>query len=408
MKLLSEQDSNHNFKAFLWHAFFLALTTSFMDVDTIIPSMLIKAGGGSFLLGLLTAIMLGGASLMQLVFAGFLSGKKHKKKYLLTGIYLRILALASLAVLFYGAEGVSPEWVIVLIFVFISIFSFSGAFANVSYVDILGKSILSLKRKKFFTMQQAFTSIGLLLSALVVRQVLIYFEYPANYSVLFLMAAVLLTVASGGFWMIREIPSKQKPGQSLLTFFRMIPQEVKNNSNLKYYLIIINIMGLGLSVLPFLILLAKDRFGLMDESVGNYLVFRIAGMLLISLLIFVFSRKRGYKRILWLGILIGVILPPLALYFSGNPFVYQFVFILSGAYFSIYKISISGILVEISDNDNRAVYAGIAGAGNVLPATFPLFAGGLIALFGYSAVFIFVSLALMSVLPFIRKIDCKL
>lgn len=407
MKALDEKISNHNFGSFLWHAFFLALTTSFMDVDTIIPSMLIKAGGGSFSLGLLTAIMLGGSSLMQLVFAGFLSGKDYKKKYLLTGIYLRTLALASLAVLFFISDEMAPAAIIIFIFIFISIFSFSGAFANVSYVDILGKSILSQKRKKFFTMQQTFNSVGLLVSALIVRELLKYFNYPGNYTILFVMAALLLSIASGGFWMIREMPSTKKPGKSLAGFFRMIPAEVKNNRNLKYYLILINLMGLGMSILPFFILLARDKFGLSDTSVGNYLVFRISGMLVISLLIFKFSHKSGYKNILFAGLSAGIILPPLALFLSDYQFFYQFVFILSGAFFSMYKIAVSGILIEISNDDNRAVYAGIAGAGNILPAIFPLIAGTLIALFGYWVVFLFVSGVLLTAIPFVSQMNCK-
>lgn len=369
--------------------------------------MLIKAGGGSFSLGLLTAIMLGGSSLMQLVFAGFLSGKDYKKRFLLAGIYLRILALASLAVLFFVSDQIQPAIIIILIFVFISVFSFSGAFANVSYVDILGKSILSHKRKKFFTMQQTFNSVGLLVSALAVRELLKYFDYPTNYTILFVMAALLLSVASGGFWMIREMPSAKKPGKTLGQFFRMIPAEVRSNPNLKYYLMLINLMGLGISILPFFILLAKDRFGLSDTSVGNFLVFRITGMLIISLIIFRFSRLIGYKNILTAGLIIGIILPPMALFLSGYQFIYQFVFILSGTFFSMYKISVSGILIEISTDDNRAVYAGIAGAGNILPAIFPLIAGTLISFFGYWAVFIFVSLVLIAALPFVRQLNCK-
>lgn len=406
MKSLSPADSSHNFKAFIWHAFFLALTTSFIDVDTVIPSMLVKAGGGSFLLGLLTAIMLGGASLMQLVFAGFLSGKAYKKKFLLTGIYLRVFALTVLAALLFFSDFLQPAPLIFLVFVAISVFSFSGAFANVSYVDILGKSILSLKRKRFFTVQQAFKSVGLLVSALIVRELLKMYDYPVSYSLLFILAAILLSVASGGFWMIREAPSGKQSGKNFWELIKLIPAEVKTNTNLKYYLIIINILGLGMSILPFFILLAKDQFGLSGGAVGNYLVFRVVGMLLISLILFYFSQKRGYKGILRSGIVLGIILPPLTLLLSEFAGIYQFIFIISGAYFSIYKITISGILVEISNEDNRALYAGISGAGNILPVLFPLVAGSLISVFGYTAVFIFVSLAILLIFPLVGKLDC--
>jgi hypothetical protein len=42
-----------NFFAFLWHAVFLAFAKNFMDVDTVIPAMLIESGGGAVILGTL-------------------------------------------------------------------------------------------------------------------------------------------------------------------------------------------------------------------------------------------------------------------------------------------------------------------------------------------------------------------
>ena len=76
-------DAKVNFLSFLWHALFLALAKNFMDVNTIIPAMLINAGGTTTDLGILTAIMIGGASFMQIAFAGFLFKKIMKKRYLL-------------------------------------------------------------------------------------------------------------------------------------------------------------------------------------------------------------------------------------------------------------------------------------------------------------------------------------
>ncbi len=147
---ISEKRSKINFRSYLWHAIFLALASNFMDVDTIIPSMLVKAGGNSVHLGLLTAIMLGGSSVMQLVFAPMLSKKPFKLKYLLLGINLRVVALLLISVMFFFSRSLSGDTIIVLIFVLISIFSFSGSYSGISYTDILGKSIRAESRKSFF------------------------------------------------------------------------------------------------------------------------------------------------------------------------------------------------------------------------------------------------------------------
>lgn len=72
-----------NYRAFMIHALFLSLTMSFIDVNTVAPAMLTESGATTFHLGLLTAIMVGFASFMQLLFATFIMGLRHKKPALL-------------------------------------------------------------------------------------------------------------------------------------------------------------------------------------------------------------------------------------------------------------------------------------------------------------------------------------
>lgn len=404
---LSEQQSKNNFNAFLWHSAFLALASNFMDVDTIIPSMLIKAGGGAVHLGFLTAIMLGGSSLLQLAFANFLSHQEWKRTFLLIGINLRVFALLFLAALFIYSNLLSGDLIIVLIFLFISIFSFSGSFANVSYIDILGKSVHETMRKKLFSTKQIINSIGVLISAIIVRELLTYYDYPTNYSVLFLFAGILLLIASLGFWRIREASSEIISKRGFIEFFTLIPVEVRKNGNLKYYLLIINSLGLGLSLLPFLILFAKENFGLSYSLIGNFLLFRTIGMLGAGMFLYKKSSNFQYKSLLKFSIVLAGILPIIALLLSQLQFIYQFIFILSGIFIAVYKIAMNGVLLEISTNENRAVYAGISGAGNILTTLFPLFAGVLISELGFHAVFISVSLIIVIGYIFVAKLNCK-
>jgi len=404
---LSEQNSKNNFIAFVWHSAFLALASNFMDVDTIIPSMLIKTGGGAVHLGILTAIMLGGSSLFQLIFASYLANRSFKKKYLLIGINLRVAALLFLALLFFGSASIHNDLIILFIFLFISLFSFSGSFANVSYIDILGKSVRDTKRKKLFSTQQIINSIGIFASALIVRELLKYFNYPINYSILFLCAGILLLIASLGFWKIREVISLVKSQKGFIEFFTMIPSEIKKNPNLKYYLLIINSLGLGLSLLPFLILFAKDNFGLSYGLIGNFLLFRTIGMLSAGLFLFKYSNRFQYRNLLKLSLILAAVLPVISLLLSNTVSVYQMIFILSGVFVAVYKVAISGVLLEISTNENRALYAGISGAGNILTTLFPLFAGVIIAIVGYHAVFITVSLIILMSNIFVNKLSFK-
>lgn len=237
---LTQKISGHNFRAFLFHATFLAFAKNFMDVDTIIPAMIVESGGRAIHIGIMTAIMLGGSSFMQLFFAPFLSNKAQKKNYLLLGINVRIFALAGLGVLLFLLTAGQKSYVLWLMFFFITLFSLAGSFANISYNDILGKSVLQDKRKTFFSTVQIVSGIIVLAAAFMAKRVLVWKEFPVNYAFMFFIGAGLLLIASGGFWAIREVvPSKLKIS-GLKSFFTVLKSELKENKKLGYFLGFIN------------------------------------------------------------------------------------------------------------------------------------------------------------------------
>jgi MFS family permease len=404
---LTEEISNHNFIAFIWHGIFLSLASNFMDIHTIIPSMLIKAGGGAISLGVLTTIMVGGSSIVQIVFAGFISNRKRKKTTLISAISLRVFTLLLLAVILFLSDYISGWVTITAIFILISIFSFSGSYANISYMDILGKSIIADKRKKFFTIKQTVSSIGILLSAFIVRNLLKQYSYPQNYGILLFSAGLLLFIASLGFWRIKEINSKINKKVSLREFIKMIPYEFSQNANIKNYLIIINFFGLAFSLIPFMVLFAKKNFVFSNALIGNILLYKVVGMLLTSLVLFKRSNSFEYKKLLYFSVACGVAMPVLSLIFQNNIFVYPIIFIVSGVFITAFNIAKSGILMEISTDENRALYTGISGAGYILPTIFPLMAGVMITTLGYNITFISIALIVASGLFFIRKLNCK-
>ena len=77
-----------NSLVFVWHAFWLSLAETFTDKNSVLPGLILLAGGTQTDIGTLTAIMIGVPLISQIVFASLLLKKSYKKKYLLTGIYL--------------------------------------------------------------------------------------------------------------------------------------------------------------------------------------------------------------------------------------------------------------------------------------------------------------------------------
>lgn len=403
---LTKALSKRNYKSLLWHAAFLALAKNFMDVDTIIPAMVIDAGGSSVHVGFLTAILLGVAKIAQFFFAPFLQNKEQKKGYLLLGINSRILSLASLAVIFLFSADLKEDIILLLIFVFITVFAISGSFANISFTDILGKSVLQEKRKSFFSIKQAISNTGILISAYLASRVLVVFDYPSNYSALFFIAAFSLLVASLGFWNVKEIRVSVFKIAGVKGFMKEIKKEFRTNKKFMHYLLMVNTLGVSVTLLPFLILYAKDIYDAGNDEVGRFLLFKVIGSVITGITLFYYSRKIRYQSMLYLMGALAFIMPGLV-YLIPSSSIFFLVFIPGGVIFALQQIVMSGVLLEISSNHNRAFYAGLAGVGNILPALFPIAGGWLIKAWGFG-LFFSIFMAIISVsFYFIYQLGCK-
>lgn len=398
-----------NFWAFVWHAVFLAFTTAFADSKTVLPNLILLVGGNKFHLGLFTTIVLGVPLLSQLIFAGYLSAKIRKKFYLLLGIYLRVVALLGVAFTLTKFDQLQSSAVIALVYIWMFMFAFSGAFAGISYTDILGKSIEGEVRKKFLVLRQFLSSGGILLSALVARQLLKSLAFPQNYQLLFTAAAGLLFIASFGFVAIKERPTEAPiESRNFIAIIKMIPRLLRSDSNLKNYIILANLIGFTITISPFYIALAKDQFNMDAQMVGNFLLFQITGMVVSNLLWSRVVKKSAFKGVLKFAIVIQGLVPAIALlfsaYFPAN--IYNLVFFISGSAFSAYRIAIEGVMLEITTESNRVLYAGVIGAFNLTIPIFPILAGITIAAFGYTAVFLSAGTLTLSSFYFIHQLRC--
>jgi len=354
----------------------------------------------------MAAIMMGGSSFTQLFFAPYISNSAFKKNFLLAGINSRILSLFALGFILFFLREHQSKMLLRFIFIFITLFSLGGAFANISYTDIFGKSVDEGKRKVFFSARQIISGVLILASAFLAKKVLSIAHYPSNYAYMFFIGGALLLTASGGFWTIKEcVPSALKIS-GIKDYLAILRSELADNKRLLYFLGFINTQGIIISFLPFAMLYAKEMFHAQSSDTGYFLLYKIAGILLISLLVFYGARRIKYNTLLYLNLALSIMLI-LATLFVADKVALRYIFIAGGMAYSLYSITMNGLLLEISGTDNRALYTGFAGAGNILPAVFPLAGGWIITCSGFPAFFILSALYISLAVYFIKRIDCK-
>lgn len=398
-----------NFIAFIWHAFWLALAQTFADNNTVLPGLILLAGGTQFEIGLLTSIMIGIPLIAQLLFASYLIQKPLKRKFLFLGIYMRVFAFIGVVLTLSSIETSNPKLIIYSVFGWMFLFSISGAFAGISYIDILGKSITRETRKRFFVFRQFLSSVGVLISALAARYILRQLEYPQNYIIMFSAAAVLLFIAAFGFFMIKERPSEiKKDSENFINILKSIPSIIKNDSNLRNLVISVNLLAISFTLFPFYISLVKLNFSLDESTIGNFLLFQVIGMIISNLFWMRLTQSKGLIGIFRVTIILFASLPIAALVFSSYlPMEYfGIVFLFVGASISAHKISSESILLEISNENNRPLYTGIFGTFNLTMALFPLIIGLLLSELGFYFIFIFSSFITIFALFFLKKLKC--
>ena len=395
--------------AFYWHAFFLAVTTSFTEVNTVMPALILEAGGTEVAVGVLTAIMLGLPLITQLVFAGFLHTRERKKPFLLLAINLRVLALAAAAVgiALYG----TGTMIIPIVFAAMTVFALSGAFAGVSYTDLVGNLVRTANRRAFFVRRQVITTLGLLASAIATRFLLGAAAFPDGYVLLFAMAAAFLFVATGGFWALREPPLPEdavRPTGGVMAAIRQAPSMFRADPYLRSLIVVANRVALGFTSIPLVTALAHRSYELDSATVGTFVLIQIGGMLAANVVWNRLVRRGGFRLVLQVELVLIAALFPLALLVAAVAplWTYALLYLVTGAVISAQKIAIEGALVQISPDGKRALYAGVFGAANLGAAFMPLLTGVLVGVLGFPAVFLgAAAVALLALRP-VRTLAC--
>ncbi len=401
---MKRSSKNYVYFAFIWHGFFLAITASMLDLNTVFPALITTLTSSRILFGLIYSVMLSVPLIFNVVFSHYLRRKKHKKIYLLIGIYLRGASFLGMALFTFYFAKTHPNLTLFSYFIFVFLFSISAGFAGISYSDIIAKELDSKDRVNLYTIKQFFGSSGAFLGGLFIAKIFsIDMVYPLNYSVSLFIGFVGLFIASLGFIFLKEpesVISKEKP-VSLLQYIKKIPSVLKKDESFKYFIIVENLSGFSIMILPFYMMFAKESFVLDDSYIGIYLIILTVGTIISTLLWGFIAKKFDAKHIVGLCIILGGLNPILALILSNTtPALFGIIFFIIGFMRSGRKIGFEPYFLDIIPLNERVEYLGIRGSLNILRVILPLVAGILISYVGY--IFTFILVTVMMTLSFIE------
>lgn len=388
---------------FTWHAFFLALTMSMLDLNTVFPSLVSELTKSKIIFGILYSIMLGVPLIFNIIFSHYLKTFKYKKKFLLIGIYLRSFSFLGMAFFTYYFGETYPKLTLYSFFFWVFLFSISAGFAGISYADIIGKMLDGKRRTELYAFKQFFGSFAAFLGGVAISKIfsISSLGYPINYAISLAIGFIGISVASLGFLLIKEPPSEvvHIKNDTFISYLKNVPKILRQDKKFRKFIIVENLASFSIMIFPFYMIFAKDIFRIDSSYIGKYLIFQIIGTIFSNFIWIFIAKRYNSKTIIRICITLGGLIPIIAIILSNlGADYFVIVFILIGFIISGRRVGFEPYLLDIAPSNRRTEYLGINGTLNIFIVILPILGGTVIGLIGYYFTFIMVALAMFMAL----------
>jgi MFS family permease len=385
-----ENNLRWNFTVNLLDVSIFVLAASLVSRDTVLPALVSSLTDSKIAIGLIPAMWSLGFYLPQLLMANFTEGLRYKKPFVVTvsGIGERTpFLLIGLAVWFLAVDR--PTIALYILLAGIGVAAASGGIATPAWYDMIAK-VIPVHRRGIWKGMAGSLGAGMgIIGAFFVGHILVSYDYPHNFAILFLAAYSCLIVSWVMLALNREPPSNStKQRLSTLQYIHHLPQVLRRNPNYTRFLVSRSTIQVGTMASAFYMVYGIDRFALDGAAIGTLTGVLIGTQAVLNLVWGNLGDRLGHKTVLTAAAFLMALAPLVAL--SAPSLVgLAFVFVLMGAYIAADMVSALNIILEFSTPEDRPTYIGLT---NTLLAPMvtiaPIFGGWLAEATGYRGLFI--------------------
>jgi MFS family permease len=357
---------------------------AFISTSTVLPLFISKLTGSQILIGLASTLEALGWFLPQIAIAAVTLHRKNQMPIYVRAAFLRGASFLLFAFLIFLLGKDNPSSLLLIFFILFSLYSFGGGLAGVSFMDIVGKTIPENKRGSFFGARKLVGGGLAALGGIMIQRILILFDFPQNFGILFLISSVLIILALFSVCLMKETPSLSRPQkgsikENMLLGFRI----TKKDKNFRIFLLTRLAIGFYVMGLPFYIIYARTHLSIPASMAGVFLTVQMIGYLSSNLLWGYLSNRGKNRLVLLLSAVFSGICPLLVLSHValGIPvWTYGAIFFFLGATISGLDLGYMNYLLQIAPEEKRPIYVGFLNTV-VGPTLFLSAAGGVIIQF---------------------------
>jgi MFS family permease len=349
-----------NFTVNLIDIAFITLGISLVSRDTVLPVLVSTLTDSNLAIGLIAALYGLGIYLPQLFTANFTERLRYKKPFVMVvgsvGERLPYL-LMGVAVWFFAVPA--PQVALVLVLGCLALTGFSAGAATPAWYDMIAKVIPVSRRGLWSGLGHGLGALMGIFGALLVGRILDDHPYPANFTLLFLLAFGAVCLSFIGLALNREPPSEiVKARISTGTYFRQLPLLLRANANYRRFFISRTTVILGAMATSFFIIYGNQRFGLDGAAIGLMTATLVATQAIMSLVWGVIGDRAGHKVVLT-SAAFALAMAALNTLLAPTQGWLVLSFVLLGMYSSGDAVSGLNIILEFARPEDRPTFIGL-------------------------------------------------
>jgi predicted MFS family arabinose efflux permease len=358
---------------------------------TILPAFMTMLTHSNLIIGMLPAIHIFFWTTPQLLTAYYTNHLKKKKKAV---ILLRIgkglpWLLFSIFMLSFIKEPSTK--VLLPFFIMIIIFALQGGFTIPLWTSFFSKLTFPNIRGRFLAFRQTISIIVGILASFKIKEILIEYQYPVNFSIIFITASILFLMSALFLTMTVEPDNPiQENKKTFPQYFNHLKDTARNDKILKWFIVSTIIRSFGGMAMggAFYTVYAINKMQVDINQVGTFMGIVLSTRLIGATILGYINDVKNPKFVQIINRLFEVLSILTILIFPDIVGVY-IAFGLLGLAMSSMNISYHNTIIELAPKEKIDTYMGLVNGFRAPSiALSPLIGGFLIDHFSFQLVFI--------------------
>lgn len=372
---------------------FFGLAMGFTSFVTILPLFVRQMTDSALLIGLVPAIHNMGWMLPQLMTSRRISGMRRVKPWVLVATIQERLPFLVLGLVAWLLPRLGEQTALVITFIVLIWQGLGGGITAAAWQTMISKIIPPQLRGTFYGGQSAAANLLSSGSAIVAGLILAKLPSPSDFTVLFLLNGVAMTIS--WFFLSRTVeedslvPEVMEPSRD---YWRSVWNILKEDRNFSWFLVARTFSQFAMMGTAFYTVYSVDHLGMDEITIGLLTAVYLAAMIVMNPLMGWLGDRLGHLRVIQIATL-AAIASALTAWLAPAPGWFFLVFILTAiGNVAFWTISMA-LILDFGTEQKRPAYIGLANS-LIAPSAIlaPVLGGWLADHFAYSTTFLVTAL----------------